>query len=326
MISTLLFLVIGIAAVIKGADWLVSGASSVAKRWGVSDLVIGLTIVAFGTSAPELIVSVLASWRGEVDIAIGNILGSNIANILLILGLAAMVYPLRVQSATVWKEIPLSLLAIIALAVMVNDTVFDGASISVLGRGDGIDLILFFLIFMYYTFGLARSTSKSNGNQSDAQDAAEKVLSTGLAMIFIVLGLALLALGGHMIVGSAVAIASAWGVSQALIGLTIVAVGTSLPELATSIVAALKKKADIAVGNVVGSNIFNIFWILGVSAIISPLPFNTAANFDVLMVMLATFLLFACMFVGRRHQLERWQGATMVALYCAYLAYIVFRG
>ncbi len=319
MLTYILFFV-GFAALIKGADLLVDGASSLAKRLGVSALVIGLTIVAFGTSTPELIVNILASLKGNTDIAIGNILGSNIANILLILGISAVIYPLAVKKGTVWKEIPLAFLAVIVLALMANDAFIDNSQFSALARIDGFILLSFFIIFLYYVFGISKA------EPADAVETTPRTYSLWRSCLMIGGGLLGLVVGGKWIVDGAVAIASSFGVSEALIGLTVIAVGTSLPELATSVVAAYKKDVDIAVGNIVGSNIFNIFWILGVSALIRPLPFSQTLMSDMLVTVIATFLLFASLFIGKRHILERWQGICFIALYVGYVTYVVMRG
>ncbi|MBP9816599.1 MAG: calcium/sodium antiporter [Candidatus Pacebacteria bacterium] len=318
MLTYLLFFV-GFVALIKGADFLVTGASSLAARFGVSALVIGLTIVAFGTSAPELIVNLLASYNGNTDIAIGNILGSNIANILLILGISAIIFPLAVGRGTAWKEIPFAFLAVVVMGLMASDVLFDGAAMSAITRIDGLILLSFFIIFLYYIFSIAK--------QGSSTETEKPVVYSYTKSILLVLGgLVGLAVGGKWIVDGAVAFATSLGVSEALIGLTIVAVGTSLPELATSAMAAYRRNVDIAIGNVVGSNIFNIFWILGVSATISPLPFSSALQVDVLVTLLATAVLFLALFVGKRHILERWQGVVFVLMYAAYIAYLVMRG
>lgn len=321
MISMLTFvlLVAGFILLIKGADFLVDGASSFAKKMGVSSLVIGLTIVAFGTSAPELIVNIFASLKGNTDIAIGNILGSNIANILLILGISAAIFPLAVKRGTVWKEIPLSLLAILIAGIMANDMLIDGQSFSKLTRIDGIILISFFIIFLYYTFGISKA------QPGDSVETNIKQKSLLVSILMVVLGLVGLTVGGKWIVDSATAIAVGLGVSQAIIGLTIVAVGTSLPELATSAVAAHKKDVDIAVGNIVGSNIFNIFWILGLSAVVNPLTFSNVLMRDVWVTIGATFLLFIFMFVGKKHILERWQGVSFILIYIAYVTLLIIQ-
>lgn len=313
--------IFGLGFLVKGADWLVEGASSVAKKLNVSDLAIGLTVVAFGTSMPELAVGLISVLNGNTDIAIGNVLGSNIANILLILGISSIIYPLSVGRGTVWKEIPMSLLAVILVGIMANDALIDGMSFSSLTRTDGLTLLAFFIIFLYYTFGIARS----QGGRSDEEIPA-KEMSAGRSVALILSGLALLVLGGKWVVDAAVEIAKGFGVSEALIGLTVVAVGTSLPELATSAIAAYKKKADIAIGNVVGSNIFNVFWILGVSALVRPLPFGSQSNFDIFVAIGASLLLFFMMFIGKRHHLERRDGIVYICLYVAYTTFLVMRG
>jgi cation:H+ antiporter len=312
---------LGFVLLIKGADLLVSGASSMANKFGVSALVVGLTIVAFGTSAPELVVNILASLQGNTDIAIGNIAGSNIVNILLILGISAMIYPLAVQKGTTWKEIPFALLAIVVVTIMASDMFIDGASTSALSRIDGLVLIGFFIIFLYYIFGLA----KASAGQPGSEEVIEQY-SWVRSSLMVGGGIAGLVIGGKWIVDGAVVFASGLGVSEALIGLTIVAVGTSLPELATSAVAAYKRNADIAVGNIVGSNIFNIFWILGVSAIIRPLPLSPMLVIDLLVAIFATVLLFVVLFVGKRHVLERWQGGVFIVVYIVYIWYLIMRG
>lgn len=317
MLTYILFF-IGFIILIKGADLLVNGASSIARKLKVSDLVIGLTIVAFGTSTPELFVNVSASLQDSAEIAIGNIIGSNIANILLILGVSAIIYPLAVQSTTVWKEIPFSLLAALILGILANDYLIDQKENSALTRSDGLILIGFFIIFLYYVFSIAKkSENKINPDF--------KQLSNFRSVAYIILGLTGLVLGGTWIINGAVEIAGQFGVSEYLIGLTVVAVGTSLPELATSAVAAYKKNTDIAIGNVVGSNIFNIFWILGLSALIKPLPFQPSGNTDIAMTVFSSILLFAFLFVGKKHLLEKWQGVLFLVLYVGYTVFIIMR-
>lgn len=323
---TIAFFIFGMVFLIKGGDWLVDGASSIAKKFHISDLAIGLTIVAFGTSAPELVVNIVSSIQGNTDIAISNVLGSNIANILLILGVAAIIYPLRVSKGTVWKEIPFSLLAVLLLGVMSNDIYFDKISFSALTRTDGFALVAFLVIFLYYVFGIAKSQGDKELQEEMAEEETVKNLSVGRSTVFVLLGLGALIIGGKLVVDSAVSIATNLGVSESLIGLTIVAIGTSLPELVTSAIAAYKKNADIAVGNVVGSNIFNIFWILGISAIINPLPIAASTNMDIFVVFLATLLLFSLMFIGKKHHLERRDGIFYVGLYITYLTFLVYRG
>jgi len=316
----LLGFLLGLPLLLKGADFLVEGGSSLAKRLGISSLVIGLTVVAFGTSTPELITNIFASLSGATDIAIGNVVGSNIANILLVLGAAAVIFPLSVTRGTVWKEIPFALLAVVVLAFMANDMLLEGKLASEIGFIDGWVLLAFFGVFFAYVLAISK-----NGN-GHAEQNSIKQMGLQKSVLYCVLGIAGLAIGGKFVVDGAIAFAAMFNVSQALIGLTIVAVGTSLPELLTSVVAARKKNSDIAIGNVVGSNIFNVFWILGISAIIKPLPFSPVLNVDIAMVLLATFLLFIVMFIGKRHTLEKWQGAAFLVLYGLYIGYLIFRG
>ena len=315
MLTYILF-VVGFVLLISGANLLVEGSASIAKKLNISSIVIGLTIVAFGTSAPEFIVNIFASIQGNTDIAIGNILGSNIVNILFILGVSAVIFPLATKENTVWKEIPLSLLAAILLGVMVNDTLIDGGTFSGITRIDGIIFLAFFIIFLYYTFGI----SKVSGENTDLEI---KEMSYMKSSLYIVGGLSGLIFGGKWIVDGAIKIAEGFNVSQSLIGLTIVAIGTSLPELATSAVAAYKKQSDIAIGNVVGSNIFNIFFILGFSALIRPLPFSKTSDIDIIMTIFSSLILFLIMFIGKKHTIERWQGITMIIIYIGYVAYLI---
>jgi cation:H+ antiporter len=315
MLTYILF-VVGFVLLISGANLLVEGAASIAKKLSISSIVIGLTVVSFGTSAPEFIVSIFASIQGNTAIAIGNILGSNIVNILLILGVSAIIFPLATKENTVWKEIPLSLLAAILLGVMVNDTLIDGGTFSGITRIDGIVFLAFFIIFLYYTFGI----SKVSGENTDLEI---KEMSYMKSSFYVAGGLLGLVFGGKWIVDGAIKIAEGFNVSQSLIGLTVVAIGTSLPELATSAVAAYKKQSDIAIGNVVGSNIFNIFWILGFSSVINPLPFSKDSAIDVIMTIVASLILFIIMFIGKKHTVERWQGVIMILIYIGYVAYLI---
>ena len=313
----LLLMVIGFAFLIKGAGFLVDGAASIARRYRISELTIGLTVVAFGTSAPELFVNVLAGIQGNTDIAVANVIGSNIANVLLILGVSAVFVPLAVSRGTVWKEIPFSLLAALVLAAMANDRLIDGAAASALTRIDGLVLLGFFIIFLYYSAGIAHEV------EGIGDHVPQKPISLNRSIFFILLGLTGLVLGGKWIVDAAVAFSEKLNISQSVIGLTVVAVGTSLPELATSAVAARKKNVDIAVGNVIGSNIFNIFFILGVSALIRPLPVTASANVNVMVMVLASLLVFAAMFTGKKRVLDRWEGIMFLVIYTLYTGFLL---
>lgn len=314
-----ILIIAGFVFVIKGADFLVEGSSSLAKRLNVSDLVIGLTVVAFGTSLPELVVNIFASLGGNSGITVGNIIGSNLFNLLLILGISAIIYPIIVTHSTVWKEIPLSLLAALMVGILANDVFFDKGTINTVTRIDGFVLLAFFAIFMYYVFELAKSGKMK----------AEKTEEYGITKtIFMIIGgLIGLMVGGKMVVEGAVQLAISFGVTETLIGLTIVAAGTSLPELATSAVAAFKKKSDIAVGNIVGSNIFNIFLVLGISATIRPIVFSSGTNLDIFVLIFSTLLFMLFMFIGKTKKImNRWKGITFITIYLAYLAYIIMRG
>lgn len=305
---------IGFIFLIKGASYLIDGASAIAKRFNISDLVIGLTIVAFGTSAPELAVNLISSFHGNTDLALGNIVGSNLANVLLILGIAAVITPLTIKASTVWKEIPFNLLGAVLLMIIVSDVFLDGASASFISRTDGWSLIAFFVIFLIYTFGIAKSKPDSNSQVSS--------ISLPKSILMVIVGLAGLTIGGQWIVDGAVKIATLMGISQSAIGLTIVAIGTSLPELAATVVASLKKQADMAIGGIIGSNIFNIFWILGVSSIVRPIPVDTSKNPSLYLNIFASFLLFIFLFIGKKHVLERWQGFMFLSFYVCYIGFV----
>ena len=317
MFWVFLLVLVGFVLVIKGADLLVDGACALARKLSVSDLMIGLTVVAFGTSLPELAVNVFASLKGSTDIAIGNILGSNIANILLILGISGIIYPLVVTKGTVWKEIPLSLLAAFLLGILANDRLIDNAGSSALTRTDGLVLLSFFVIFIYYTLGIAKRIEGSEALYPVKERSIKKI------SIMIVAGFLALILGGKLVADGAVDLAIALGISQSTIGLTIVAVGTSLPELATSAMAAYKKNPEIAVGNIVGSNIFNIFFILGISSLIRPLHFGAKSNLDIGVLILASSLLFVSMFTGKHHKLDRWEAGLFLVIYSAYILFLI---
>ncbi|MBI4851582.1 MAG: calcium/sodium antiporter [Acidobacteria bacterium] len=316
---TYILFLLGFVVLIKGADLLVEGASSVAKKFNISNLVIGLTIVAFGTSAPELVVNVIAALEGKTELAFGNILGSNIANVLLILGVSATICALTVKRNTVWIEIPLSMLAVLVVAAMANDALIDRVNQSIISRSEGLVLIGFFFVFLYYTINIAKS------NEGEVVEVVEQY-STTRSIIMVIIGLIGLVFGGNWIVDGAVKMALAFGLSQTLIGLTIVSIGTSLPELATSAMAAYRRESDIAIGNVVGSNIFNIFWILAVSSTLQPIELQPANNFDISVLIFANLMLFACLFIGKRHVLDRWQGIIFLLVYIIYIIYLVKRG
>ncbi|HOR75429.1 MAG: calcium/sodium antiporter [Bacteroidales bacterium] len=318
MIISLLILTGGLVLLIKGADWLVNGASALAKKYNVSDLVIGLTVVAFGTSAPEMVINVFASAQNHQDIVFGNVIGSNLFNLFAILGISGIIFPLTVQNNTIKKEIPISFLAIIAIFILANDHLFYNST-NVMSRSDGIILFIFFCFFLFYIY-------KQIKNKSDIADTQVKQLSVLKITLLIIFGLGGLVVGGKLVINSAVDIAKALGVSKKIIGLTIVAAGTSLPELATSVVATVKKNCDIAVGNIIGSNIFNIFLILSVSSLVRPIKYDISFNNDLYVLAGGTLFLFIAMFTGKRKTLDRWEAMILLIAYIIYILLIIYKG
>lgn len=309
-------LVAGLLFLIKGADWLVENSSAFARKKKISDLAIGLTIVAFGTSAPELVVNVVAAYQGHEDIVFGNIIGSNNFNLFFILGVAGLITPLLVQQTTVWKEIPISMLAAVLLFFLVNNFFMNQQGD--LDRWDGTILIFFFLAFLFYVY-------KQLKEEPSTASEVVKQVSNKRIFVFIVLGLAGLIVGGRLVVSSAMGIAANLGVSEKIIGITIVAAGTSLPELATSVIAAFKKNNDIAVGNIIGSNIFNIFFILGLSSLVRPIGYDEIFNNDLFLLFAGTILLFFFMFLGGKRRLERWEAGVLLLAYLIYTTYLVLK-
>ncbi len=315
MILFLLLVVLGFAALILGANWLVNGASSLAKKQKVSDLVIGLTIVAFGTSAPELVVNSVASVQGYSDIVLSNLIGSNNFNLFIILGIAGLIYPIKVQSSTAWKEIPISFFAAVLVLLLANNFFFKTKGL-LIGRMDGVCLLIAFAAFLYYVF--MQLKAENHDNETHA------IVSSNIKIwSLILIGLAGLVIGGKLVVDNSVKIANQLGVSDKIIGLTIVAAGTSLPELVTSVVAAFKKNSDIAIGNVIGSNVFNLLLILSVSSFINPVDFKLAFNTDLLILILGTLLLFIAMFTGVRKKLDRWEAAILLTFYILYTVVLI---
>ena len=314
-----LFLILGMIILILGAHLMVKGASSFAKMLGIPNIIIGLTVVAFGTSFPELMINVFASMDGQSDLAVGNVVGSNIINVLLVIGIAAFIKPLEVQSTTVRFEIPFSLLGMAILFVVANDGIIDDLPVSILHRSDGIIFLAFFLIFIYYTFVVSNWESKHHHEEGHDVHEMSKLKSA----LLLVLGMVGLYFGGDFIVDSATSIATKWGLSQVVIGILVVALGTSLPELATSAVASYKGNADMAIGNIVGSNIFNVFLVLGVSASINPITFNPSINTDLLLAFVATLLLFIFVFTGKGRKIDRKEASIFVLLYLAYVVWLL---
>jgi cation:H+ antiporter len=313
MIIQSLLVAVGFACLIYGAKWLVDGASAFAKKYKVSDLAIGLTIVAFGTSAPELVVSIIGSMKGYSDIVVGNIIGSNNFNLFIILGICGLVWPITVQSSTAWKEIPISLFAVVLMLFLIND--FKFYEPAYLSRVDGIIMLLLFILFLYFVF----NQMKKESNIQTGFTHKSLFIIWGL----IIIGLSGLITGGHFVVVNCVKIANSLGVSEKIIGITIIAAGTSLPELVTSVVAAVKKNSDIAIGNVIGSNVFNILLILSISSIIKPIEFNPKFNLDIYILTGGTVFLLLSMLTGQRKKLDRWEACILLGFYLFYTIYLV---
>ena len=314
-----LLLLFGFALLIKGADYFVEGASGIAKLLRVPPLLIGLTIVAFGTSAPEAAVSIRAALNGNNGIALGNVVGSNIFNVSLIIGITAMINPLKVERETVRKEIPFTLLSSILLLILVSDTLLQGLITNHITRGDGFVLGCFFLIFMFYLLEVALHSREKD---EEMIEVCPKTM--GKNGIFTAGGLLAIIAGGELVVRSSITIAKALGMSETMIGLTIVAVGTSLPELITSVTAAIKKQSEIAVGNIVGSNIFNILFVLGISSVVYPIQVDPKIFFDIKLMILYTAVLLV--FSRTHHRISRKEGFILLISYLFYAVHVVIRG
>lgn len=314
----IVFIIVGFIALVKGADFLVDGASAIAKRFGISDLVIGLTVVAFGTSMPEFVVNMVSVAEGSTDLALTNILGSNIINTFVILGLTALVYPIASQMRSRTFDIPLSIIAGVLVFVFVAVQLPFGEDGRGVGRIGGAILLLMFCYFLYNTFRHAKE--HPDDVQSDDVPSTKEI-TVRRAIALMLGGLVGLVVGGELIVKSAVDIATRMGVSEAVIGLTIVALGTSLPELATSVIAAAKHNSDIALGNVFGSNIFNVFFVLATSATVRPLPAYEGIELDAWMAAAGSIIVWLAVFSNHERKVQRWAGALLLIVYASYLTY-----
>jgi cation:H+ antiporter len=313
------FLAIGLALLWKGADAVVTSAVAFAKRYQVSEVAIGLTLVSVGTSLPELVVNVVASFRGSADLAIANVLGSNVANTLLILGMAAFVRSLPIRDTTLYSEIPFSMTAALLVGFLANAHMFSQAAEISLSRLDGVILLAFFGLFGAYIY----QTWSGGVTNIPGQKRPGTLFKP--ALLFAA-GAAALTLGGHWTVQAALDIGRGLGVSESFMGLTVVAVGTSLPELVTSVLAAYRGQVGLAVGNVVGSNIFNLLWVLGLSTLIRPMPFDVVSNADIVVVLAATTLLLVAVALGKPLAIDRREGSTFLLAYACYIAFVVQRG
>lgn len=330
MILNIVYLILGAVLILAGANYLTEGASAVAKKWGVSDLVVGLTIVAFGTSMPEFVISVMSAIKGSAGLAIGNIVGSNIFNVLVIVGCVALVSPIKVHRSLMNNEIPLVILSALVLLVCANSSFLDGTATDYIGRVDGIMMLCFFAIFMRYT--LSRAKAPDGMSDLPSPEAAAEVTSEveavkgikmWLAVLYIIGGLAALIGGGELFVNGASGIARGLNVSDSIIGLTIVAAGTSLPDLAASVAAAVKHKPGLAVGNIVGSNVFNIFFVLGTASTISPLSMGGITNIDLFVLLGACILFWLFGWFFKERTITRVEGGILVACFIAYTTYLV---
>lgn len=319
MLVNVVLLIVGLLLLVKCADLLVDGAGSLAKKWGMSGLLIGLTVISFGTSLPEVLVNVLASLQGSADIGVGNIVGSNISNTLLVLGATVIIAGfLKVDSSIFKKQIPFSILSIIVLFVLANGTLINGSGESGLFRSGGVVLLCFFIVFLYFTFTEAKS------EEIEEEEIKEKKLLQ--SWLLTVGGLVGLYFGAKLTVDNAEVIARGLGISEALIGITVIGLGTSLPELAACVAAALKKQAGMAIGNIIGSNIFNILWVLGISSIIKPIEYSSMLDLDIALVLGSSLILLPLIIFGRKNFLSRNAGILLVVLYIFYLTFVFYRG
>ncbi|EDL66582.1 calcium/sodium antiporter [Bacillus sp. SG-1] len=314
-----ILLILGFVLLIKGADLFVDGSSNIARALHVSPLLIGLTFVALGTSSPEASISIIAAMEENAGVALGNVVGSNILNTTLVVGIAAFIYPLKVENETIRKEIPFTLLASAALLILISDIALQGASENLLTRGDGFIILLLFSIFLYYIFEVARNSREKIKEESKEQAPASWMKNSLLTLG----GLVGIIVGGELVVKNATEIALSLGMSETLTGLTIVAIGTSLPELITSITAALKKESDIALGNIVGSNIFNILFVLGATASIHPIIVDNRILFDILIMIFLTGTLL--IFSRTNFKIGRFEGSFLVIAYILYMVFIIIR-
>ncbi|KKK33788.1 sodium:proton exchanger [Salinicoccus sediminis] len=314
-----IILIAGFVLLIKGADYFVEGASNIAIKLNVSPLLVGLTIVALGTSSPEATVSILAALDDNAGMVLGNIVGSNLFNITMVLGVTAMITPLTVKSETIRKEIPFSLLAAVVLLILMADVFLNGAVENIVSRGDGLIILLFFSVFLYYVFEMAMKNRSEGGDAVDTDVGAP----WGKNALYTAGGLAAIIFGGRLVVDSATEIALSLGMSETLVGLTIVAIGTSLPELITSVTAAMKNQGDIAIGNAVGSSIFNIFFVAGSAASVAPLTLDAKIFTDMWIMILLTVLLL--IFSRTRYNIGRGEGFVLVFAYIIYMIFIIIR-
>lgn len=328
MIWLFVKLILGLALILLGANWLIDGASSIARKSGISEFVVGMTIVGIGTSTPEMVVSFISAIQGSSDIAVGNIVGSNLVNIFLILGLVAIVAPISLTKSNLRQDIPFVFAASVILFFLGSDKVFFGSQVNALSRWDGAILLVCFAIFMIYSFKTSQKPDEFiyKGDipaPEPSKEKSQKTLKTYLSVIYLIIGFGGLIFGGHLFVNSGSSIASHFGIPDAFIGITIMAVGTSLPELAASMVAAIKKRGQMALGNIIGSNIANIFLILGGSALIHPLTMTNITIVDMSLLLFSAVAVFLCAFCFKKKIIDRWEGIIFVLIYLGYMYWLI---
>lgn len=316
MIVQILFILLGFVLLIKGADILVNGSSAIAKKMRISEIVIGLTIVSIGTSMPELFVSTTSALQGASDISVGNVIGSNICNLLLILGLSSLIHPVKFHKQTKLIENPMSIILTLIFVLMCNIN-------QDISRIEGIILLIFFIAFLIYTIVIGKKTKDEAILEISLEEA--KKISVVKNLVLIILGIAGLKIGGDLVVENAKLVAIALNISEKIIGLTIVAIGTSLPELVTSLTAAIKGESDIAIGNIIGSNIFNLLFIIGVSAVITPITYNISYNFDVIILFVAMILMCIFPFIKPKDEMSRSNGLIYTLIYIIYMLALIFK-
>ncbi len=326
MLWQLFVLISGFLLLIKGADFFVTGSVSLSKKLKIPTIIIGLTVVAFGTSAPELFVSFTSALKGLGDITLGNVIGSNLTNMMLILGSAALIFPLRTTSKIVSREIPFMLLSGLALWFVADDIFFSNQSESLISRGDSLVLLLLFIIFLYYLISEAIKSRNEKNLQKEYEEleGIKETRNKSLITFLIITGIIMLSLGGKLVIDSSVYLASLFGLSEALVGLTIIAIGSSLPELVTTLIAVKKQEPNVAIGNIVGSNIFNTVLIVGFSGAIFPLKFDSILRTDIMIMLFASIIIFAA--IVKDKKLCRLEGSLLLLLYISYLIFIVIRG
>lgn len=322
MLHDILFLILGLVAVVAGANYLTDGASAIARRFKVSDLVIGLTVVAFGSSTPDLVVSLTSVLEGKAEIAVGDIVGANIFDLLLVIGLCALVDPITVSKQTLHKEFPMVILSSAVLFILACDMLIDGSRFDFMDRSDGLILLCFFLVYCSTTYMVARSTTTVPGSAGN-KPVSNRSIKMWLAVVMVLGGLGALVFGGNWIVSAASGIARRAGMSEALVGLMVVAIGSSVPDLTTSFVAALKGHSGIAVGNVVGSCVINVFFVIGLCATVRPFGLGAMDWIDFGVLVWSSVLLWLFGWVWGTRRINRVEGAVLVLSYAAYMAYLV---